>query len=74
MSVATRRTHFAFTYAAVYPQEVEKLALMDAVLPGVGGWEPVYNNPGIWKNARTKPSPPSCASFNKAANCLPERS
>src|SRR5207237_5364882 len=35
-------------YAALYPQEVEKLALMDAFLPGVGGWESVYNNPGIW--------------------------
>jgi pimeloyl-ACP methyl ester carboxylesterase len=38
----------AYAYAALYPQEVEKLALMDAFLPGVGGWEAVYNNPGIW--------------------------
>src|SRR6202171_3361991 len=38
----------AYAYAAMYPQEVEKLALMDAFLPGVSGWEPVYNNPGIW--------------------------
>jgi pimeloyl-ACP methyl ester carboxylesterase len=38
----------AYAYAALYPQEVEKLALMDAFLPGVGGWESVYNNPGIW--------------------------
>ena len=38
----------AYAYAAMYPQEVEKLALMDAFLPGVGGWEAVYNNPGIW--------------------------
>jgi pimeloyl-ACP methyl ester carboxylesterase len=38
----------AYAYAAMYPQEVEKLVLMDAFLPGVGGWEAVYNNPGIW--------------------------
>jgi pimeloyl-ACP methyl ester carboxylesterase len=38
----------AYAYAALYPQEVEKLVLMDAFLPGVGGWEAVYNNPGIW--------------------------
>jgi len=38
----------AYAYAAMYPQEVEKLALMDAFLPGVGAWEAVYNNPGIW--------------------------
>jgi pimeloyl-ACP methyl ester carboxylesterase len=38
----------AYAYAAIYPQEVEKLALMDAFLPGVDGWEAVYNNPGIW--------------------------
>src|SRR5262249_55718128 len=29
----------AYAYAASYPQEVEKLALMDAFLPGVAGWE-----------------------------------
>jgi pimeloyl-ACP methyl ester carboxylesterase len=38
----------AYAYAAMYPQEVEMLALMDAFLPGVGGWEAVYNNSGIW--------------------------
>jgi len=38
----------AYAYAALYPQEVEKLALMDAFLPGVEGWEPVYDNPGLW--------------------------
>jgi len=38
----------AYAYAAMYPQEVEKLALMDAFLPGVAGWEPVYDSPGIW--------------------------
>jgi pimeloyl-ACP methyl ester carboxylesterase len=38
----------AYAYAAMYRDEVEKLALMDAFLPGVGAWEDVYNNPGIW--------------------------
>jgi pimeloyl-ACP methyl ester carboxylesterase len=38
----------AYAYAAMYPQEVEKLALMDAFLPGVDGWEAIYNNPRIW--------------------------
>lgn len=38
----------AYAYAAMYPQEVEKLVLMDAFLPGVEGWEPIYDNPGIW--------------------------
>ncbi len=37
-----------YAYAAMYPDEVENLALMDAFLPGVEGWEAVYNNPGIW--------------------------
>ncbi len=38
----------AYAYAAMYPQEVEKLVLMDAFLPGVDGWEAVYNDPRIW--------------------------
>jgi pimeloyl-ACP methyl ester carboxylesterase len=38
----------AYAYAAQFPSEVEKLVLMDAFLPGVPGWEDVYNNPGIW--------------------------
>jgi len=38
----------AYAYAAQFPTETEKLVLMDAFLPGVAGWETVYNNPGIW--------------------------
>ncbi len=38
----------AYAYAAMFPTEVEKLVLMDAFLPGVDGWESVYNNPAIW--------------------------
>ncbi len=47
----------AYAYAAMYPQEVEKLALMDAFLPGVGDWEAVYNNPGIWHFRFYGPTP-----------------
>jgi pimeloyl-ACP methyl ester carboxylesterase len=38
----------AYAYAAQFPVETEKLVLMDAFLPGVAGWEVIYNNPGIW--------------------------
>ena len=38
----------AYAYAAKFPNETEKLALMDAFLPGVPGWEPIYNNPNVW--------------------------
>ena len=38
----------AYAYAAMYPNEVEKLVLMDAFLPGVVGWEPYYDNPNLW--------------------------
>src|ERR1700729_1893101 len=37
----------AYAYAAMYPTEVKKLVLMDAFLPGVPGWEPIYDNPNI---------------------------
>jgi pimeloyl-ACP methyl ester carboxylesterase len=47
----------AYAYAAMYPQEVEKLALMDAFLPGVDGWEAIYNNPGIWHFRFYGPTP-----------------
>ena len=38
----------AYAYAAQFPTETEKLALLDAFLPGVAGWEAIYNNPQIW--------------------------
>jgi pimeloyl-ACP methyl ester carboxylesterase len=38
----------AYAYAANFPNETEKLALMDAFLPGVPGWEPIYNSPNVW--------------------------
>ena len=38
----------AYAYAAQYPNEVTKLALMDAPIPGVGPWQQVLLMPGIW--------------------------
>jgi pimeloyl-ACP methyl ester carboxylesterase len=44
-------------YAAQFPTEVTKLVLMDAFLPGVAGWEAVYNNPNIWHFRFNGPTP-----------------
>ncbi len=30
---------------------------MDAFLPGVAGWEPIYNDPGIWHFRFYGPTP-----------------
>jgi pimeloyl-ACP methyl ester carboxylesterase len=38
----------AYAYAAMYPDETQKLVVMDAFLPGVEGWQAVYNSPDIW--------------------------
>jgi pimeloyl-ACP methyl ester carboxylesterase len=47
----------AYAYAAQFPAETEKLLVMDAFLPGVEGWEDVYNNPGIWHFRFNGPTP-----------------
>lgn len=47
----------AYAYAAMYPKETERLALMDAFLPGVKGWEPIYDDPGIWHFRFYGPTP-----------------
>jgi pimeloyl-ACP methyl ester carboxylesterase len=47
----------AYAYAAQFPTEVEKLVLMDAFLPGVDGWEAIYNNPGLWHFRFNGPTP-----------------
>jgi pimeloyl-ACP methyl ester carboxylesterase len=47
----------AYAYAAMYPNEVEKLVVMDAFVPGVPGWEPYYNNPNIWHFRFHGPTP-----------------
>jgi pimeloyl-ACP methyl ester carboxylesterase/uncharacterized RmlC-like cupin family protein len=39
----------AYAYAAQFPSEVKKLALLDAPIPGVGDvWEKIYTNPALW--------------------------
>ena len=47
----------AYAYAAQFPTEVTKLVLMDAFLPGVAGWEAVYDNPQIWHFRFNGPTP-----------------
>jgi pimeloyl-ACP methyl ester carboxylesterase len=47
----------AYAYAAQFPGETEKLVVLDAFLPGVAGWEDVYNNPGIWHFRFNGPTP-----------------
>src|SRR5258706_6965389 len=47
----------AYAYAAQFPSETEKLVLMDAFLPGVAGWEEVYNNPATWHFRFNGPTP-----------------
>jgi pimeloyl-ACP methyl ester carboxylesterase len=47
----------AYAYAAQFPSETEKLVVMDAFLPGVAGWQDVYNNPAIWHFRFNGPTP-----------------
>jgi pimeloyl-ACP methyl ester carboxylesterase len=47
----------AYAYAAQFPAEVEKLVVMDAFLPGVPGWESIYNDPNIWHFRFHGPTP-----------------
>jgi len=47
----------AYAYAAQFPAEVGRLVLMDAFLPGVEGWEAIYNHPAIWHFRFNGPTP-----------------
>jgi pimeloyl-ACP methyl ester carboxylesterase len=47
----------AYAYAAQFPDEVEKLVVMDAFLPGVPGWELAYDNPDFWHFRFHGPTP-----------------
>ena len=47
----------AYAYAAQFPVEVTKLVVMDAFLPGVAGWEAIYNDPNIWHFRFHGPTP-----------------
>ncbi len=46
----------AYAYAAMYPNEVEKLVMMDAFLPGIGDWLATYHNPALWHFFFTGPT------------------
>jgi len=47
----------AYAYAGLFPSEVEKLVVMDAFLPGLDGWEAIYNHPGFWHFRFNGPTP-----------------
>jgi pimeloyl-ACP methyl ester carboxylesterase/uncharacterized RmlC-like cupin family protein len=47
----------AYAYAAQFPADTDKLVLMDAFLPGVDGWEAIYNNPTVWHFRFNGPTP-----------------
>ena len=47
----------AYAYAAQFPAETEKLVVMDAFLPGVEGWQAIYDNPAIWHFRFNGPKP-----------------
>src|SRR6266481_9261735 len=39
----------AYAYAAQYPNDVERLALLEAPIPGIGDiWEKIYTTPALW--------------------------
>jgi pimeloyl-ACP methyl ester carboxylesterase len=39
----------AYAYAAQYPDDIDKLALLEAPIPGIGDiWEKVYTTPALW--------------------------
>jgi pimeloyl-ACP methyl ester carboxylesterase len=38
----------AYAYAAMYPDKVERLVVMDAPIPGIEPWAEILQNPGVW--------------------------
>src|SRR5579863_1956993 len=38
----------AYAYAAIYPDKVERLVVMDAPIPGIEPWNKILLNPGVW--------------------------
>ena len=51
-----------YGYAAQFPDETNKLVLMDAFLPGVEGWEAIYNSPALWHFRFHGPAPEALVS------------
>lgn len=37
----------AYAYAAIYPDKVERLVVMDAPIPGIEPWAEILQNPGV---------------------------
>ncbi len=38
----------AYAYAAMYPEKVERLVVMDAPIPGIEPWAEILQTPGVW--------------------------
>ena len=38
----------AYAYAAMYPDKVERLVVMDAPIPGIDPWNEILQNPAVW--------------------------
>src|SRR5437899_3310395 len=38
----------AYAYAAMYPEKVERLVVMDAPIPGIDPWNTILLNPALW--------------------------
>ncbi len=38
----------AYAYAAMYPDKVERLVVMDAPIPGIEPWSEILQSPGVW--------------------------
>src|SRR2546430_11529531 len=38
----------AYACAAIYPDKVERLVVMDAPIPGIDPWNEILLNPGVW--------------------------
>jgi pimeloyl-ACP methyl ester carboxylesterase len=38
----------AYAYAALYPDKVQRLVVMDAPIPGIEPWSQILLNPGVW--------------------------
>ncbi len=41
-------TMVAYAYAARYPQQTERLVVMDAPVPGIAPWEQIVRSPMLW--------------------------
>ena len=40
--------YLCVAYAAVYPDKVERLVVMDAPIPGIEPWSEILQSPGVW--------------------------